>query len=1012
MKKLFYRILLVSVCILSLNSIVNAGIIDTLRHYQPGSGSTSFNYPTQIARFELPGPSMIKSFIITLGGASSSGGVRINIYGHEGGDAIPRLQQPLIPAVVLHKTISGEQRIQYTLNEPLYLSNNEFFIQVTDFSPNTTLVSDIVDQTGLCLAGSNGSDFYFQFFQNSGGTYYNGTKAYKIDVVIDREVLPNPSWFQDYTAQSGILSDAYSCRGFSVGDFNNDGYQDMIRRNLLYRNDHGHFTDITTAAGISGGPWASAFADMDNDGLLDFVFVLDTSIIIYKNNGNETFTPYVAAHTNVNTGFKSTQAFSVADIDNDGYPDLFLGRLWNTYPNALPNYLFKNNGNYTLTDVTTLLYPTQSVNNKRTRASQFVDYDDDGMMDLYVTNYYLEKDELWHNNGNLTFTNVIYQKLIDLNTDGTGANHGTGVAWADYDNDMDMDLLLPQFAHPAYVVQYLHQGTTLYRNEGPPAYNFTDLEGTPKPENDIQFEETHAGAGWADVNNDGLLDFYITNFYNCRYSDLYLQNADHRFELKTQYYLSSQEMNTGEDCLFFDFDNDGRIDMLTGAFSSYINLYKNNEPSGNNYIDISLHSTTQNAFALGARAIVYVNGKKYMREVCTGRGARMGDPYLLHFGLGNATQVDSVLVRWPGSQTVEKFTDVIVNNINVLTEGGIIAYQGNHADISPELLIAPLSSCSFTSNENISIRVRNYGSDTVHGFNASYAVNGIFIPAEIVMASLVPGGFLDYTFSNQADLSISGTYTITTAVFLTTDSISDNDTISSIIHNGHVLYLPEQLTICEGDTTVVNTEIGYPATYLWSDANQTTTPWINLSQTGTFHVTVTDTCGNVLTDSVNISVIPLPSLNLPNDTTITAPATLALDAGNTGTAYYWSNGEVTQTITVSTSGTYFVNVYNGNCMTSDTILVSVLGGIGENGLLSHVSVYPNPATDYFQVEVNETDFTDKVEATVFGANGEIVKQVNSSESIIRIDIQDMANGIYFVRVKGNRMLSFLKLVKL
>ncbi|MCX6269252.1 MAG: FG-GAP-like repeat-containing protein [Bacteroidetes bacterium] len=677
MKKPFFILLI------SFLSISAFAAIDTLRYYTPGTPSLYFQtYPIQIARFNLPQPGNILSFLVTLGGDNPSGSATLHLYGHEGGNIIPELKLDLTPPLALQKTIAGDEKILVTLTSSVHVDNNQFFVWIDNFQNGAKLASDNVAYTAFCLAGSSGGDFYWEYLQTASASTTYKTNAFKIDVIIDYETLPVPSYFEDFTGPAGILSDAYSNRGASVGDFNHDGWDDFIRRNLLYKNVQGTFVDITTSAGVSGNPYASAFADMNNDGLLDIVYVLIDSIIIYRNNGDETFTPFTAATSSANLGYDGTQTLSVADINNDKYPDLFIGRLWKTYPTPLPNYLYLNNQDFTLTDITSTLYPIPSENLRRTRASQFVDYNEDGLVDLYVTNYYLERDEFWQNNGNATFTNIIAPKGIDSNA--TGSNHGTGVAWADYDNDGDMDLLLPQFAHPAYVAPYDHRGTTIYQNDGPPAYNFTDLIGTPSLDDDIEFEETHAGAVFGDVDNDGLTDFYITNFYNCRYSDFYIQKPDHKFELKTQYYLSSQYYNTGEDALMFDFNNDGKLDLVTGQFNKFVILFKNNIPGNNNYLKLLLRSVSGNSYTLGGRATVYAGGQQFTREVYTGRGARMGDPYTLHFGLGASTSIDSVVVKWPVNPPVyETFTGLTVNQAYTLEEGGHIVITGQHNNETP-----------------------------------------------------------------------------------------------------------------------------------------------------------------------------------------------------------------------------------------------------------------------------------------------------------------------------------------
>ena len=650
--------------------------VDTLRYYTPGTPSLYFTaYPVQIARFDLPQPGNIQALVITLGGDNPTGSAVLHLYGHEGGNIVPELKLELITPVTLQKTRAGDEQITVLLPSNILVDNNQFFVYIDNFQNDAKLASDNVVYPAFCLAGSSGGDFYYEYVKTSSGTLSSKPNAFKIDIIIDYETLPSPPFFEEYTTQSGILSNAYSNRGAAIGDFNNDGWDDMIRRNLLYKNVNGMFIDITASAGIHGNPYASAFSDMNNDGLLDVVFVLIDSIIIYRNNGDETFTPFTAATSSVNLGYDGTQTFSVADINNDKYPDLFIGRLWKTYPNPLPNYLYLNNKDFTMSDITTTLYTNSSMNIHRTRASQFVDYNEDGLTDLYVTNYYLEKDEFWQNNGNGTFTNIIHAKEIDTNA--TGANHGTGVSWADYDNDGDMDLLLPQFAHPSYSVLYDHRGTTIYRNEGQPDYRFTDLVGSPSLNSPLEFEETHAGAVFGDIDNDGLLDFYITNFYNCRYSDLYIQKPDHNFEIKTQHYLPNQYYNTGEDAILFDFNNDGNLDLLTGLFNKFVTLFKNNSSTDNHYLKLLLRSTSANSYALGAKATVYSGGQQFTREVFTGRGARMGDPYRLHFGLGSLQSIDSVVVMWPVNPPIyETFTGLQINQSYTLFEGGQIIVTG------------------------------------------------------------------------------------------------------------------------------------------------------------------------------------------------------------------------------------------------------------------------------------------------------------------------------------------------
>ena len=256
-------------------------------------------------------------------------------------------------------------------------------------------------------------------------------------------------------------------------------------------------------------------------------------------------------------------------------------------------------------------------------------------------------------------------------------------------------------------------------------------------------EETHAGAVFGDVNNDGLLDFYITNFYNCRYSDLYIQKPDHRFELKTQYYLPSQYYNTGEDALMFDFNNDGKLDLITGQFNKFFTMFKNNFPGNNNYLKLVLRSKSGNSYALGGRAMVYSGGQQLTREVYTGRGARMGDPYTLHFGLGTSASIDSVVVKWPVNPPVyETFKGLQINHAYTLFEGGqiIITGQGENKILSSFKVYPNPAKDQFTisgymdQESDIELTIRN--------------ITGTGI-AEIMPKTKIPVGPFSFKISEQ-----------------------------------------------------------------------------------------------------------------------------------------------------------------------------------------------------------------------------------------------------------------------
>ncbi|MCH8331401.1 MAG: VCBS repeat-containing protein, partial [Bacteroidetes bacterium] len=600
----------------------------------------------------------------------------LHIYGHEAGTSFPQLEADLITPEVMTLTGSGIQEVVVDIDPPLYFDNNQFFIAVDNFSAGVELRCDNVIKTIPCESGSGGN-YYYQFMYD-GTNWASGGFAFAIDIVMDYDKLTSSNYLQDITSGSGIDSNL-SNSTIACNDVNGDGLLDLLIRGKLYINQGNmSFIDKTSTAGINvtGSPVVNFFVDMDNDGDLDIVLLdaNDTSWLFW-NNGDLNFLKLRMQNLPV---FKALNSMSIADLNHDKYPDLFVSQLWSTYPESEPNYLFYNNQTGDFTDETTRLYPEWDGTwnfpnaawnpslfivdkNRNSRGSSWIDFDDDGDLDLFITNYFLHQDEFFENDGNGNFTDICVAKDIDRNL--SGSNHGTGVDWADYDNDGDMDLLLCQFAHPGFQLQYDHRGTTIYKNEGGPDFEFTDLVGS----HGIHFEETHAGGTWGDINNDGLMDIIMTVYYGCRYIDIYIQQPDHTFKLES-FDAGIHEITTGQDAIWADLDEDGKLDLICGE-NGRIKIWKNKHSNSNSWISFDLESTSANHFAIGARVKLYAGGEVYTQEVISGRGQRMQKSHRLHFGLSNATSIDSVVIRWPNKEEIEVWTGLPLDQNHLLKEG-------------------------------------------------------------------------------------------------------------------------------------------------------------------------------------------------------------------------------------------------------------------------------------------------------------------------------------------------------
>lgn len=679
--KNFLFIILFSATLFSAKSVYTQ---DTLRNYNPEHSFLNYtlgNALYYLSRYDLPAPGFVKQIRVSLNG---TGDGTVSLFGHEGGSAFGEVKQHLIEPIPFSKTEGGVEFIDFVLDEPVWLDNHQFFVVIDISDSDLQLRTDFIGQSPACSSTSGGTYYPTVIAVPAEHQFYpylwtTNSRGLVIDVIMEFPIKESPYYFVDVTEEMGIPLNI-SSNTVAWGDYNNSGYLDLLVGGRLFKNNNGEsFTEVTNDLGILGSARGNAFIDINNNGLPDII-IFHNENHLYINNGDETFTHSVLPIPT----FPSLSSFSFADLNHDGYPDLFIGQLWGSYPVPMPNYLFFNDGENGFTDETTRIYPeydgtnnfpgntacnpdnsntwiSGGNRNRRSRGSQFVDFNNNGHLDLYVANYFLERDELHLNDGEGNFTNIITQTNLDFNPGG-GSSHGTGVDWVDYNNNGFMDLLATRLAHPWGVDLFNHKGTTLYKNTGEPDYNFQIVENSG-----IQFEETHAGGTWGDINNDGLQDLIITTFYGCRYIDLYTQKSDNTFENKTFEY-GLQGIVTGRDAVFVDFNNDGKLDLCVGNENRF-RLYKNTKPmEDKNWIQIDLQAVNSNHHAIGARVSLTAGGQTYTQEVSAGRGVTMQKPYRLFFGIGQASRADEIVITWPDGNT-DIFINMNANNIYLLKEG-------------------------------------------------------------------------------------------------------------------------------------------------------------------------------------------------------------------------------------------------------------------------------------------------------------------------------------------------------
>ncbi len=442
--------------------------------------------------------------------------------------------------------------------------------------------------------------------------------------------------FTDVTGEFG-LGDISAGR-IAWGDFNNDGFQDMLLNgSRLFRNEKGRkFTEITKTAFPdtirgNGGLWA----DFDNDGDLDIVTKDPESIWL---NEKGTFKK-VTGKNALSDNKISTEGVGIGDVNNDGWLDIYFANyeVWKvTHSEQEEDQLFKGIGEgrfYEVTDRADLI--PEDGKKRAGRGVNFGDFDNDGDLDIYVSNYRLQDNLLWVNDGTGHFKN----KALELGVAGIEVEswwgHTIGSEWADVDNDGDLDLITANLAHPRYID--FSNMTMLYINSGPPDWKFSDI----RQDTGIKFEETHSEPAWGDLNNDGFLDLYINCVYEGRRSFLYMNNMDGTFRDVTC--LAGVRHFNGWGVAFADFDNDGDLDIL--AAGGKIQLFRNDTPNSGNWLEVKVIGK-DHSDGIGTRLTLSNGYITLTREIQGGKGTTNQHSLIQHFGLGENVAPFNLKIRF------------------------------------------------------------------------------------------------------------------------------------------------------------------------------------------------------------------------------------------------------------------------------------------------------------------------------------------------------------------------------
>jgi hypothetical protein len=496
--------------------------------------------------------------------------------------------------------------------------------------------------------------------------------------------------------------------GCAFFDFDNDGWLDVFilggRRldsvpagasNRLYRNNRdGTFTDVTSQSGLIDAGWAVGVCvgDYNNDGFEDLFLTYFGQNRLYRNNGNGTFTDVTQQAGLGSAAVRFGSGCTFVDYNRDGWLDLFvsnyadvdlakmptpsldrpncnfLGVPVNCGPSGLPlptHLLYRNNGDGTFIDVSRESGVAAMRGSYGLTAAAF-DVDEDGWPDILVACDSTPSMVLMNNHDG-TFREEALLRGLALSDDGREMA-GMGVGIADYDCDGRLDVVRTHF---------MNQAAGLYRNTGKGEYeDVTNRAGLIHERRFVSW-----GVGLVDLDNDGNPDIFLVTGqvypeleavnpkYPRRGPRILFRNLGNgtftEIPEETQPALASRHVSRG--CAFGDFDNDGDLDILIMNQNEPPSLLRNDAPRENHWIKIRLHGTRSNRSALGARVTVRSGGKVQVQELMSQSSYVSSNDPRLHFGLGAAVVAD-IEVRWPlGSIDLHK--DTPADRLITLVEG-------------------------------------------------------------------------------------------------------------------------------------------------------------------------------------------------------------------------------------------------------------------------------------------------------------------------------------------------------
>ena len=443
--------------------------------------------------------------------------------------------------------------------------------------------------------------------------------------------------------------------GVSFADFNQDGLDDLsfgteTSQNIKFYENKGNFFEEVNPPFVTNvyENRQIVWVDYDNDGDKDFfACAMNGPNLLYENDGNMVFTDVTAAKgLPVETKFTSGATF--ADIDEDGYLDIYITNM--ILPDGGPNEMWR--WNPTLNEYEDYTAISGTGNGHRTSyCASFFDFDNDDDLDLYVINDFTHENSLYMNVGNGIFIDISVPSMTNIVMDAMNAGIG------DYDNDHDLDIYITDT-----------EDAVLFENNGDNTFSDVTLL------RNVGTSEWSWTANFFDYDNDRDLDLYVSSEELGDPNRFFVNDGTGNFSqpLIALGGLAGEDDTQSHTHAIGDYNNDGKSDIMVSLQGlTNFRLYSNQDETGNNFVKLHLEGTESSKDAYGCMIDLWVGGVKTITQTHSTVAYHCQNSDYINLGLGTSSAIDSIVIHWPygNNKDVLLNNDILINGMNEVVEG-------------------------------------------------------------------------------------------------------------------------------------------------------------------------------------------------------------------------------------------------------------------------------------------------------------------------------------------------------